>query len=148
MWKAFEYMTFELSISSGTEKAESIDFTWKVKEKNPYNKSYIIKFPCCLGDWGGRNSHKRTLPKNSLKCRSINRSRFGILHSTTYIDFFFRKRERKRKYNRRNACIPNLNKYQKALGNKKYVYFSLNTNKNLCFYIQKEYFSLNEDGMI
>ena len=72
-------MTFELSISSGTEKAESIDFTWKVKEKNPYNKSYIIKFRCCLGDWGGRNSHKRTLPKNSLKCRSINRSRFGIL---------------------------------------------------------------------
>lgn len=46
------------------------------------------------------------------------------------------------------ACIPNLNKYQKALGNKKYVHFSLNTNKNLCFYIQKEYFSLNEDGMI
>ena len=36
----------------------------------------------------------------------------------------------------------------KALGNKKYVYFSLNTNKSLCFYIQKEYFSLNEDGMI
>ena len=120
VWKAFEYMTFELfpQVLQRTEKAESIDFTWKVKEKNPYNKSYIIKFRCCLGDWGGRNSHKRTLPKNSLKCRSINRPRFGIYiqpHTLTYIDFFFHKRERKRKYNRRNCMHTKVKSISKGI---------------------------------
>lgn len=65
----------------------------------------------------------------------------------TLTSFSIREKEKEKTIGE-TACIPNLNKYQKALGNKKYVYFSLNTNKSLCFYIQKEYFSLNEDGMI
>lgn len=68
----------------------------KWREEIPIITNYMIKFSCCLGDWRGRNSPKRTLPKNSLKYRFINRSKFDILHTTTSIDFFFQKREGKR----------------------------------------------------